>query len=299
MIDHKYKVFFQLCQNRSSLKTAEVLGLTQPAVSKCIRELEKELGITLFNRTRNGMEANETGDMLYRRLQPIIREERKLAFDIDRIRNRYKGELKIGGSTTLAQYVLPEILSGFRKEYPGSPIILSSGNTEQVEEAVLKGRLDLAFIEGNPTRKDLHYIPVLRDELVLVSSSKSRYPSRLKKEELPRKAFIFRERESGTYHVIRKKMEEAGIGIEELESHIRIGSTEGIKRYLLHTPQSVALLSVFSIRQELQQGSLQIIDIDDLDFTRTFHAIHTQGEPDPYAARFLDFVVKKSGRYGK
>lgn len=292
MIDHKYKVFHQLCLTPSTSQAAEILGLTQPAVSKSIRELEKELGLSLFVRTRNGMVPTESGKILAARMEKLVAEERNLMFELSNLGNTARCELKVGGSTTLAQYVLPPVISGFLREWPQLSMVLTNGNTQQIEEAVLNQKLHLAFIEGNKTRNDLHYIPYLKDELVLVCSAKARYPSHIVKEELPQGKFIFRERGSGTYHVIRKKMEEAGVDIHNLESRLRIGTTEGIKQYLQQS-DAVALLSVYSIRNELAQGILKIIEIEDLHFERTFHAIHLQGEPDPYAGKFLEYALRQ------
>ena len=116
MLDHKYKVFYQLCLTPSTTAASEVLGLTQPAVSKNIRELEKEVGLTLFRRTRNGMVLTGAGEELKRALQPLVEQERRLEYRLGQLRGQERGELKIGGSTTLSQYVLPEVVAGFVRE---------------------------------------------------------------------------------------------------------------------------------------------------------------------------------------
>ena len=292
MLDHKYKVFYQLCLTPSTTAASEVLGLTQPAVSKNIRELEKEVGLTLFRRTRNGMVLTGAGEDLKQALQPLIDQERVLEYRLGQLRGQERGELKIGGSTTLAQYVLPEVVAGFVREWPEISLGLANGNTRQIEEMVLDKSLHLAFIEGNKGRSELHYEDFLRDELVLVASASGPWPSKLSLSGLPPRKFVFRERGSGTYHVIRKKLEEAGLDIHALESGVRIGSTEAIKRYLACS-DALAFLSVYSIRQELDRNRLKVVEIEDFRIERMFYSIHLQGELDPYAARFLAFASKK------
>ena len=291
MLDHKYKVFYQLCLTPSTTAAADILGLTQPAVSKNIRELEKELGVTLFGRTRNGMMLTEAGQELKRTLEPWVGQERLLKHRLNQWRGVDQGELKIGGSTTLTQYVLPEVLAGFAREWPDISLSLFNGNTQQIEEMVLNKSLHIAFIEGNKGRNDLHYEPFLTDELVLVGSASGAWPERMRKADLPSGRFVFRERGSGTYHVIRKKLEKEGIGIQQLASKVRLGSTEAIKRYVACS-EALAFLSRYSIRQELEQKRLKVIEVDDLRIERMFYSIHLQGEIDPYAAKFMDFASR-------
>ena len=291
MIDHKYKVFYQLCLTPSTTAAADILGLTQPAVSKNVRELEKELGITLFGRTRNGMVLTEAGQELMHGMEPLIAQERLLRYRLDQWRGVDRGELKIGGSTTLSQYVLPDAIAGFARKWPDISLSLMSGNTQQIEEMVLNKSLHVAFIEGNKNRNDLHYEPFLKDELVLVASASGRWPGRMAKAELPSGCFVFRERGSGTYHVIRKRLEQEGIDIRRLASKVCIGSTEAIKRYVAGS-DTLAFLSRYSIREELAQERLRVIEVDGLCIERMFYSIHLQGEIDPYAARFMDFSRK-------
>ena len=100
--------------------------------------------------------------------------------------------------------------------------------------------------------------------------------------------FVVREEGSGTYNIIQRQLSASGMSINELNQQIVIGSTEGIKQYLKHS-DCYALVSVFSVQDELACGLLKIIDIDDFEITRTLYAIHKQGTIDPYAELLLRF----------
>ena len=104
--------------------------------------------------------------------------------------------------------------------------------------------------------------------------------------------FIMREKGSGTYHIIRKHLKEAGIDINHLTNRLVLGSTEGIKHYLLHS-DCFALLSIYSVREELSAGKLKLIEMNDLCIHRMFYIIHRQGEPDPYARQFMEFALNQ------
>lgn len=295
MLDHKYIIFYHLAKTPNTTKVAEELLLTQPAISKSIRELEKELGITLFHRNKGRMQLTEAGQFLFKETEELVRKEREIKFGLDQMRERFNGTLHLGASTTLSQYVLPEILAGFNNHYPEIQISMLSGNTAQIEQEILAGNLQLAFIEGTPNQPDIHYIPYLQDEIVLVSAGRTSLPECIPARRLADLPLIFREKGSGTYNIISRQLRNAGIDIRQLRRVLTIGTTEGIKNYLLHS-DCFALLSVYSIRDELASGKLVITDLEDLSINRMFYIIHRQGEPDPYARQFMEFVSGKKIR---
>lgn len=292
MLDHKYKVFYYLAKTPNTTKVAEELYLSQPAISKNIRELEKELGITLFYRERGGMRLTEAGQYLFTAIEAMFKKEREILFGIDQLRDNFSGTLNIGGSTTLSQYILPEILAKFTNTYSNLKINLTSGNTDQIEKEILANNLHLAFIEGTPTQPDIHYIPYLKDEIVLVCSAQNIIPESIAKSDLAQLRFVFREKGSGTYHIIKKQLAQAGIHLNTLHDQLTLGTTEGIKQYL-QCSDCFALLSIYSIRPELAANKLRIVEIEELKIERTFYAIHRLGETDPYAQKFLEFSFRQ------
>lgn len=291
MIDHKFLIFSHLAKNPNMTKVAELLCLSQPAVSKSIKELEKELSVTLFDRVKGRLQLTPAGKFLFQQTEELLRQEREILFGIDRLRNTFCGTLRLGASTTLAQYILPEILAGFVNRYPRIHIEMVSGNTVQIEREMSDGNLHLAFIEGSPHLNDLHYIPFLKDEIVLVSTPAVATLPALRKEDLRKLKFVFREKDSGTYEIIAKSLKKAGISVSSLSEILSLGTTEGIKKYLMQT-DCFALLSVYSIRDELLAGKLKITDVDDLIIERMFRIVHRQGYPDPYAQVFLDYALQ-------
>lgn len=292
MLDHKFTVFYHLAKNPNTTKVADELCLSQPAISKSIKELERELSITLFDREKGRMRLTEAGNYLLAAIEPFIQKEREVLFEIGKLRNIFSGILRIGASTTLSQYVLPELLSRFVHTYPGINIQLSSGNTDQIEREILANNLHLAFIEGTPTHPDIRYIPFIKDEIVLVCSTDNPVTEQITKKEFQKLSFVFREKGSGTYNIIRRQLLRADIDINEINHQLILGSTEGIKQYLRYSKDCFALLSIYSIREELAAGKLKVVEIDNLPIERTFYAIHRQGEPDLYARKFLDFSKK-------
>ena len=293
MIDHKFKLFYHLAKNPNTTQVAQELYLSQPAISKNIRELEKELGITLFHREKGRMSLTDAGHYLLAETELLLQKEREISFELDKMRSTFNGTLYLGASTTLSQYVLPGILAGFTTQNPEIKINLTSGNTDQIEKEVLANNIHLAFIEGTPTQPDIHYIPYLRDEIVLVCAAHNPIAESISRKELLNLHFVQREKGSGTYHVIKKHLTAIGIPVHSLHNQLVLGSTEGIKQYLQYS-DCFALLSIFSIREELRSNKLKIIETEGLTIERKFYAIHRQGEIDPYAQKFLDYTLKNS-----
>jgi transcriptional regulator, lysR family len=293
MLDHKLTIFYHTAKHLNTTKAAEILRLSQPAISKSIKELEKGLGITLFDREKGRLMLTPAGKYLLEQSEELIERERIITFNLQHMKKEFSGTLHIGASTTLSQYILPEYLARFRETHPYIEINLISGNTYQIEQELLDKNIQLAFIEGVPSQTDIHYIPFLKDEIVLVTSAKNDSPESITKEQLKTLKFVVREEGSGTYNIIQRQLSAAGMSINELNQQIVIGSTEGIKQYLKHS-DCYALVSVFSIQDELSCGLLKIIDIDDLEITRSLYAIHKQGTIDPYAELLLRFCESRN-----
>ena len=158
------------------------------------------------------MQLTEAGQYLYSEIEILVRKEREINFRIDKMKHTFTGTLHIGASTTLSQYVLPETLVRFKNASPQMAISLMSGNTAQIEQEIVTGNLHVAFIEGTPTQPDLHYISFLRDEIVLVTGAETKIPEHISTGAYSPNSHSFCvEQGSGTYHVIRNQLAQAGI----------------------------------------------------------------------------------------
>ena len=195
MLDHKLTIFYHAAKNLSVTRAAEALRLTQPAVSKSIKELETELGITLFNRERGRLTLTPAGEFLLAKSEDLREAEREIAFGLQQLKETFSGTIHVGASTTLAQYILPTLLALFRRKYPKINIDLTSGNTAQIERALLARDIQVAFIEGAPSQPDIHYIPFVEDEIVLVTRTGNPCPETLPREALRRLDFALREKD--------------------------------------------------------------------------------------------------------
>ncbi len=161
-------VFRAVAEQLSFRKAAEELYLTQPAVSLQIKALEEDLGIQLFDRSGVQVKLTEAGAVLLRYAQQANAMFREAEEAIAALSGDHAGELALGASTTIAQYVLPRLLGEFGREHPRVRPTLISGNTEKIVSAVEQQEIILGFIEGPAHSREVKIEPFLLDELVMI-----------------------------------------------------------------------------------------------------------------------------------
>ena len=290
--DFRLKVFRAVAERLSFTRAADELFITQPAVTKHINELEKQLGVPLFVRRRNAVALTPQGELLlgYVRRLLALYAELNDAFAGDG--ETFGGELAVGASTTISQYVLPAILSRFKKRYPEVRLTLCNGNTELIERMVADEKLDFGVIEGNAGNPQLHYETFMEDELVLVTSAGNRSLGRdgMCAADLTSVPLVIRETGSGTLDVVERALAAKGLSLRSLNIEMQLGSTESIKHYL-YDSGAAAFLSVQAIREELRHGLLRVIGLSDLSVTRCFSFVSLRGRRSRLVDLFERFCV--------
>lgn len=291
MLDFRLKVFYTAAQTLNFNKAAEKLFISQPAVTKHIRELEQHFGITLFNREHKRISLTKEGEIVKQYAQTIFEQYQKLDFELNLLKNKTAGALCIGASTTIAQYIIPPVLADFHKRFPEISLNLYNANSLDIEHLLLAGSIDLGIVEGTNMNTDLRYLPFMKDEIVLVTSVKNKKfkTDTISIKDLGKLPIIMREEGSGTFDIIRNTLRKSGFEPENLKVEMQLGSTEAIKNYLLHS-NTFAFLSVYGIRAELSSDKLQIIDIKDLEINRMLSFAYKQGQPLPLAELFMQFA---------
>ena len=261
MDDFRLKVFITAARTLSFTRTAERLYISQPAVSRHIGELESRYRVPLFVRRGSRLELTAAGQVLLEAAGRISDDYRRLEYEMSLCANQAEGELRLGASTTIAQYLLPPALARFTARFPGVRVSVLSGNSGQIE-------------------------------LVLVARPGGRFArtESVTPEALCRIPLVLREDGSGTLEVIAAALAGVGLRLSQLEVAMRLGTTEGIKSFVRNS-DAMALVSVISVVDELRSGALRIVDIEGLTLTRDFSFVHLAAEPAPLARQFADFAL--------
>lgn len=291
-------VFRAVGEQLSFRKAAEELYLTQPAVSLQIKALEEDLGVQLFDRSGAHIALTEAGRVLREYAEQgnelLVQAEQAIAA----LSGEHAGQLSLGASTTIAQYVLPRLLGQFRREHPRVAPTLMSGNTEHIVEAVAGQKIALGFIEGPARSREVKTEPFLEDELVLIAPSAHEWAERalVSCAEVASVPLLMRERGSGTRHVVEMALERQGVKRSSLHIVMELDSTEAIKS-AVEAGLGIGFVSRWAIGKDLRlDSSFRIVEVEGLRIRRQFLVAFAAGpEPHGVAKEFRRFVMERAG----
>ncbi len=292
MLDFRLQVFYTVAKRLNFTKASVELYISQPAVTKHIKELEAQFKVSLFERSGNKrILLTPAGEMLLQYAGRLLEIYRELDYDMNLLVKQHSGVLRIGASTTVAQYIIPPILAQFHKKFKDIKVLLITGNTEEIELALLNKEIEFGIIEGIARNPQIRYEEYLNDELVLVSAISNSVIKKdvIKPEELSNYPLLLREPGSGTLDVIAHALKPHNLKLSDLQIEMQLGGTESIKSYLLHS-NCLAFLSIHSILKELKNNECRIIDIKGLTIERPFNFIQHYGQPSSLTELFIRFA---------
>ncbi len=291
-MDYRDLVFISVAQNMSISRAADSLHISQPAVSNHIKQLEIKYNTPLFDRVGNKIFLNSAGKLLYSNLCSIRQKYRDIDLEISNLLSTNKGELKIGASTTICQYVIPGELANFHKRYPSVHIQLINGNSFEIEKLLIDKKIDIALLENDSVHSGIKYTKYIKDNIVLVVSSKSIYAKskELSIKEIQQIPLILREQGSGTLEVIERGLKSVNISINQMNIFMHLGATEAIKNFLPNF-QGAALISEWAIKQEIADMRFSIINIKGLDLSRYFRIATLAGPELRLPSLFINHLT--------
>lgn len=291
MFDFRLQVFKGAAKRLNFTKAAAELYITQPAVTKHIHELERHFKTKLFDRNGSELKLTPAGELLLQHTEHLFSIYRNLEFEMNNFSEDHKGKLRLGASTTIAQYVLSPVLATFHKKFSDVQIKLTTNNTENIETALKNKEIDLGIIEGYSKSTSIKYSEFIKDEIVLVSSNTNPLIKKgtIQLKELKTIPLLLREPGSGTLEVVTHALKKSGIKMTDLKIEMQLASTESIKSYLLHS-NCMAFLSIHSVLNELKKNEFRIVDIKGLDIERYFYFIQLHGQSESLPKLFMNFA---------
>jgi DNA-binding transcriptional LysR family regulator len=257
MADRRLQVFHAVAKQLSFTKAAEALSMTQPAVTFQIRQLEEHFSTRLFDRAHGSISLTEAGRMALDYAERILALTAELDTRLRELSAQVAGPLLIGASTTIAEYLLPQILGEFKSRHPAVIPRLLVANSEAVQNRVAERSLDLGFIEGDSHLPSLVTDLCCEDELQIVCT-----PSHALARDRPatpqsltRHAYVSRESGSGTREVIDRYLQQAGVAPDSLPAVMEASSPEALKG-LVATGVGFGIMSRLTVAKEVRLGEL-------------------------------------------
>ncbi len=283
---NQLRLFLAVAENGGVTRAAEAIAVSQPAVSKAVQDLERDVGVPLLERVGRGVRLTEAGEILadYARRIFVLAEEGRRA--MEEVRGVERGSLAVGASTTIGIYLLPRALGAFHRRHPGIALSLDIGNTEQVLARLAAGELDLALVEGPVDDAAFEVVPYRPDDLVLIAAPDHPFAraGTVDPADLAAAPFLMREPGSGTRAVVEAALAARGI---RPSVAMALGHTEAIKQAVA-AGLGVSILSRLTVEREVAQGLLAVVPIRGAAISRTLLIARRRGSrPSAAAAAFL------------
>lgn len=279
---------------------AEVVHISQPAISMQVGELEEALGTPLFDRLPRGVRLTYAGEVLLGYAQRIGAVEREAERAMREIRGLERGRLSLGASTTIGSYLLPAALGEFRRLHPAVKLRLTIANTDDIKRQLLDRTLDLGLTEGAaPEDGALSAQVFYQDELIVVAppghpvvagTPGRKRSGKIRARELSKQPMIVRESGSGTREVIDQAFAKRGVLLSNIA--LTLTTTEAIKRSVMAS-LGLAVVSRLCVGLELASGLLAEIPVSDLKLRRHLYLLTLKGRQlSPSVAAFLSHLKR-------
>jgi DNA-binding transcriptional LysR family regulator len=288
--------FLAVVELRSFRKAAARVGLSQPALSHQIKELESELGTSLFERLGRTIALADAGRILEgpaRRTFATLQGAREA---VGALRGLHRGSLVLGASSTPGIYLLPRVLGRFKARYPGIEVALRIGNTRETEDRVRTSEVDLGIVGGHLVgERETCVEATLPDRLVLIVARRHAWAARgvVARHELAGERLLVREEGSATRRLTERALGQLGIA---MQARLELGHTEAIKEGV-RAGLGVAFVSELAVRGDVAAGQLRVVRVRGVRIERHFHVIrHEARELTPGGRAFLECLHAHENR---
>ncbi|KJC60758.1 hypothetical protein UP10_10970 [Bradyrhizobium sp. LTSPM299] len=298
---HLLRLFAAVAKTGSFSRAADILHISQPAISKGVRDFELQVGCRLLDRTPKGVRTTREGAALTRHAETLFAAERAAEDELQALRNLDSGSLRIGASTTIATYMIPEYLGIFHRAFPGIDLHVVSANTSDIAALMLAHEIEIALVEGPVEDESLVSEAWRTDVMGLIAAPDHRFATaqgpiqgpiqapidfRLLENEI----LIMREPGSGTREVVAQALAAHRI---EPQRTLEIGSTEAIKQAVA-AGVGVAIVSMATIDDQVKLGKLKVIPIKGVHIERMLWQLKSPGRLEVPAAVAFDGIVRET-----
>ncbi|NLI92781.1 MAG: LysR family transcriptional regulator [Peptococcaceae bacterium] len=289
------EVFVHVYRVRNFSRAGDALFLTQPTISSHISDLENELGLKLFDRSRRDVIPTEAGDAFYQYAITLLETREKAIYSLNLYSKEVEGRLEIAASSIPSQWLLPRLFIGFRKIYPNVFFKVHQGDSGEVIRDLQKKRFQIGIVGTRMDDDKLEYEVLSKDRLILISARNEEEGCKnpnVSLESLLEKEFIFRESGSGTRQKFETALKEKGINPDHLKVVAEMNSTEAIKR-AVREGLGVSVVSSLSAEDYLELGLLNTFTIEGLDLDRTFYLVTHKNQPlSPSVTAFRQYALE-------
>ncbi len=272
MLDFRHETFLTLCSCSSFTKTAELLHITQPAVSQHIKYLEEFYGCKLFDTSNRKIRLTHQGELLKEFAMTVFSDSKHFKENIRSVKTDTM-QFSFGATLSIGEYVMPDILSRLLIKYPEMKIHMSVANTKVLLERLNNGELDFIVVEGLFDKSEYDSTLFSLENFIPVCSPKSEFANReIGFKELTKCRLILRERGSGTREIFENILQENNYSLHAFEKMIEIGNMAAIKK-MVSNGLGITFLFEVAGKKEIEAGNLSVIHIPGFSEQREFNFV--------------------------
>jgi DNA-binding transcriptional LysR family regulator len=294
-MDSSLKLFYTVAQLKSFTKAAQVLNLTQPAVTFQIKNLEDEFKTRLFDRDANKITLTYTGKILLNHAKNILLEYEKAKEEIAKISGKLSGNIRIGIASVLGQYFLPKLIGYFKQKYRDVEIVMLVGNSGKLIQDLRQYTVDLIIVSEPVSVQHFVVRPFVEDELVVIVNPQHKWAKRgaIELKDLLKENIIIREDGSGTREVFKNFLSSKNISFKSLKAIMTMGGSEALKS-AVESGIGYGIVSNMAIRSEIESGLLKPIKIRGEILKRSFLVVYSKKQYNKHLiSSFLDVIYTK------
>ena len=288
------EALIQLVDAGSFTRAADKMFLTQPTLTKHIKNLEEAVGTQIINRANKGLSLTPEGQVLYSYARRMIRLREEAKEKIMEMREHEAGHIFLSASTIPATYILPRLLGRMRKRYPDIRVHLQTCDSEETQQLIFNGHAEMGVIGKEPCDKRLCVETLWQDQLVLVAPADYPVPGHgktISMEQLVKEPFVVRERGSGTRENTEgylQRKDRLSLAVFNIVGEM--GSSEAVKEAVIGG-LGLSIISLYAVERELKQGLLVLVPLEGGNIERNFYLIYRKHlHLLNYHRRFLEML---------
>ncbi|MEA2101105.1 MAG: selenium metabolism-associated LysR family transcriptional regulator [Thermodesulfobacteriota bacterium] len=285
----------RLVEERSFGRAAQKMYLTQPSLTKHIKNLEKSVDAILVNRKNTGISLTPEGEIIHGYARRIFKLMDEAKEKIERVRENESGSVFISASTIPSTYILPHVLMAFNKDYADIHCYVQMNDSDATLNMILDNQAEIGFVGGHVSSNKLNIEPVWNDRLVLIIPKGHRWSNKevVTIDEVSREPFIVREKGSATRSSLEEYLRKNTDKTLSLFNVVcEMGSSEAIKEAVI-AGLGISILSIHAVKRELEHGLVCEKTVEDCTIERNFHLIYKkQLHLMKHHKLFLAFVKK-------
>ncbi len=287
---NQLQIFLKVAETKSITKASEALHLTQPAVSIQLKNLQDQFEIPLTEVLGRQLYITDFGKEIAKAAENILNEVYAINYKTLTYKGQLSGRLKLSIVST-GKYIMPYFITGFQKLHPGIELALDVTNKSKVLESIEENEVDFSLVSVLPDNKLIDKVELMQNKLFLVGNSEMKF----KKKEYDKSIFkelplIYREKGSGTRVVMERFIERNGLPVQK---KFELATNEAVKQAVI-AGLGYSIMPLIGIKNELNNGDLQIIPVKGFPIKSTWHLIwQKQKNFSPVATAFLHYIKKE------